>query len=201
MKMRLRVRNPRGQGARLREELIATATAMVERGDLDQLTLRGIARAAGIAPTSVYAHFPDVDHLLGEVVQRGFDGLASATSAAAVGTPSPETELRARCLAYCRFGLDHANLYRLMFEARIPASVSADPETTPGRRSFERLVAAVRACMPAADAQAAFRLAALIWAADHGLVLARHARPTFPWPPLEAMVDDLISGALTNGSR
>jgi AcrR family transcriptional regulator len=167
---------------------------MVEAGELNQLTLRGIARRVGVAATSLYLHFPDVDRLLGEVVRRAFAALGQATTEAAEGITDPELELRARCLAYCRFGLEHHHLYRLMFEARIPSSVSADPEQTPGRQSFDQLVSAVRRCLERRGrAEDAFRVASLIWAGEHGLVMARLSRPMFPWPTLEEMVEELVS--------
>jgi hypothetical protein len=38
-----------------------------------------------------------------------------------------------------------------------------------------------------------FRLASLVWTAEHGIVLARIARPTFPWAPLDALVDEMLT--------
>jgi AcrR family transcriptional regulator len=57
-----RPRSRRGDGWRLRAEIIEAARdALAEGGDLRQLTLRGIARQVGIAATSVYLHFPDAE--------------------------------------------------------------------------------------------------------------------------------------------
>jgi hypothetical protein len=57
------------------------------------------------------------------------------------------------------------------------------------------LVGAIRRCIEAGlapDSEDTFRLGSLIWAADHGLVLARISRPTFPWAPIDDMVDDMV---------
>lgn len=191
-----RTPNRRGQGARLREDLVASAMAMVEKGDARHLSLRGIARTVGIAATSVYLHFPDVDHLLAAVVERAFEQLTAATGQAALNVVDPAEELQARCRAYCRFALDRPRLYQLMFQADLPHSLASDPASTPGRRSFENLVAAVRRCLDAGLAPAhddPFRLASLIWAAEHGLVMARISRPTFPWRPTDALVDEMVT--------
>jgi hypothetical protein len=48
-----RQRNRRGQGDRLREDLITAAMTLIEANQGDQLRLRGIARQVGIAATSV----------------------------------------------------------------------------------------------------------------------------------------------------
>ncbi len=53
----------------------------------------------------------------------------------------------------------------------------------PGRLSFANLVAAVQKCVDAGAAPPhddPFRMASLIWTAEHGIVLARIARPPFP---------------------
>jgi hypothetical protein len=108
----------------------------------------------------------------------------------------PADELRARCQAYCRFALDRPRLYQLMFQDDLPLTLRDGAQATPGRRSFENLVAAVRRCLEASLAPAhdePFRLASLIWTAEHGLVLARIARPAFPWAPIEVLVDEMVT--------
>jgi AcrR family transcriptional regulator len=168
---------------------------MVEAQD-KALSLRGVAREVGVAATSVYLHFPDLDHLLGALVTEGFERLTIATSNAAEKADDPADELRARCRAYCRFGLENPRLYRLMFQVGLPLAVWNDPAQTPGRKSFENLVGAVRRCIEAGvapDHEDPFRLASLIWTADHGLILARISRPTFPWAPLDGLVDEMVN--------
>lgn len=158
------------------------------------LSLRGVAREVGIAATSVYLHYPDLEHLLAAVMQEGFDRLTLATTQAAKGIADPADELRARCRAYCHFGLEHARLYRLMFQAGLPP-IWEGPAQTPGRKSFENLVGAVRRCIEAGLAPPhddPFRLASIIWTADHGLILARITRPTFPWAPIDDLVDEMV---------
>ena len=188
--------NRRGQGDRLREDLLAAALSMVESEGARGLSLRRVAQRVGIAATSVYLHFPDVDHLLAAVVGRAFERLTVATNEAARHARDPAEELRARCRAYCHFAVDHPLLYQAMFQADLPQVLAADPANTPGRRSFENLVAAVRRCLDAGVAPAhddPFRLASLVWTAEHGLVLARISRPTFPWAPLDALVDEMLT--------
>jgi len=188
--------NRRGQGDRLREDLLAAALSMVESEGARGLSLRRVAQRVGIAATSVYLHFPDVDHLLAAVVGRAFERLTVATNEAARDASDPAEELRARCRAYCHFAVDHPLLYQAMFQTDLPQVLAADPANTPGRRSFENLVAAVRRCLDAGVAPAhddPFRLASLVWTAEHGLVLARISRPTFPWAPLDGLVDEMLT--------
>jgi AcrR family transcriptional regulator len=196
--------NRRGTGDRLRAELLAAALALVEAEGARQLSLRGIARRVSIAATSVYLHFPDVDHLLAAVVEQGFEQLTAATNTAACGIADPAEELRVRCRTYCHFALAHPRLYQLMFQADLPLPLRKEPAETPGRRSFDTLLAAVRRCLEVGCAPAhedVFRLASLLWSAEHGLVLARIARPTFPWAPIDTLVEEMVTRLMAFDQR
>lgn len=192
-----RHRNPRGEGGRLRDEIVGAAAAMLdESGDPRLLTLRGVARSVGIAAPSVYLHFPDVEHLAAAVVERRFAALTAAADAAERGIADPAQALLARCRAYCRFGMERPGLYRVMFQAELPAPLADLGERTPGRVAFAAMVRAVERCIQAGVARPhddPFRLASLVWAAMHGLVSARISRPQFPWAPLDALVDEAVA--------
>jgi AcrR family transcriptional regulator len=171
----------------------------VETHGARQLTLRGLARQVGVSAPSVYLHFPDLDHLLAAVVEHGFENLTVAAGSAVRKGMDPVEELRARCNAYCRYALDHPHLYQLMFQADLPLTLQNTLQATPGRRSFENLVAAVRRCLETGAAPAyddPFRLASLIWTAEHGLVLARISRPAFPWAPLDVLLNEMVERML-----
>jgi AcrR family transcriptional regulator len=192
-----RRRNPRGQGERLREELIEAAGALLtEHGDASKLSLRAVAAKVGIAATSVYLHFPDVEHLKVAVVQRGHAELDHTRDAASHGVTDPAQALLARCRAYCRFALDHPGHYRLMFGPDLPATLAYDAEQAPGRHALEALAHSIQRCQQAGAARAGdnpLNLAVLVWAALHGLVSLRLDRPHFPWPaPLDEAVDQTV---------
>lgn len=192
-----RRRNPRGQGERLREEIIAAADALLaESGNPDQLTLRGVARRIGIAATSVYAHFADVDHLAVAVAERRFAQLGTEQWASENTLSDPGQILLARCRTYCRFAMSNPAYYRIMFMTDLGSTMSFGFEEAPGRVAFEALVRAIKACQEAGLAPAdrdPFRLATLVWTAEHGLVSLRMTRRRFPWPPLDELVDDAVS--------
>ena len=70
-----RQRNPRGQGERLRDDIIEAASALLADPAAPPLTLRAVAREVGVAATSVYLHFDDIDSLTLAVVNHLFDEL------------------------------------------------------------------------------------------------------------------------------
>jgi AcrR family transcriptional regulator len=192
-----RPRSRRGDGGRLREEIIEAAREILaETGSLEGLTLRGVARRVGIAATSIYLHFPDTEHLAVAATAQTFADLTAAAETAAAGISDPAEELLARCRAYCHFALEHPVHYRVMFGLDLAPSLAANPGDTPGRRAFQVLVRAVQACQTAGAAAATgdpFRLASLVWAAEHGLVSLRLARPQFPWSDLDGLVDEAVT--------
>jgi AcrR family transcriptional regulator len=191
-----RPRSRRGDGGRLREEIIEAAREILAETGLDGLTLRGVARRVGIAATSIYLHFPDTEHLAVAATQDTFADLTAAAAAAAAGISDPGQELLARCRAYCRFALEHPVHYKVMFHLDLAPSLAASPDGTPGRKAFQVLVQAVQACQAAGAATATgdpFRLASLVWAAEHGLVSLRLARPQFPWSDLDGLVDEAVT--------
>src|SRR5713226_5348455 len=74
-----RKRNARGQGARLTQDIVSGALALIEREGSDEaVTLRAVAREIGIAAPSIYAHFPDRDAIVMAAVVRIFDELTAA---------------------------------------------------------------------------------------------------------------------------
>ena len=186
-----RIRNPRGQGDRLREELIAAASEMIEEsGDASTVTLRGVAKRVGISAPSIYRHFPDVEHLLIAVFDRAFAEFAAKRDERRARAPDARAALLAGCRAYCEFATGHPGPYRFMFSRESPADGS---RSVVGAAAFDALVAGIRRCQETGLTQTSddpSLLAAEVWAALHGLILLHLNAPNFPWPaPLERMVD------------
>jgi AcrR family transcriptional regulator len=197
-----RQRNPRGQGERLREDIIEAASCLLEDPAAPPLSLRSVARAVGVAATSVYLHFDDVDSLVREVGARLFGELVRSQDEASRNLADPCARVHAEALAYCEFGLAHPGPYQVMFSNPLPLRqpLHDDARLQPGRPALDRLVAGVAACVgcPAGDA-ASTRTAILIWQQLHGVVSLRITRPYFPWPPLADTVTDAV-GRLLDGA-
>jgi AcrR family transcriptional regulator len=191
-----RRRNRRGEGDRLREEIITAASQMIgEAGDDTALTLRGVARRVGIAAPSIYRHFTDVGELKMAVVQRAFADFARARDAATTAGDDPAAALLARCRAYTAFALANPGPYRYLFSQHAPTGDPARPPVS--LPTFQALAESIRRCQQAGQATAGDDpqwLAAQVWAALHGLVLLRLNAPGFPWPgPLEQMADQAVA--------
>jgi AcrR family transcriptional regulator len=191
-----RRRNRRGEGDRLRAEIITAASQIIgDSGDDSALTLRGVARQLGIAAPSIYRHFADVDELKMAVVRRAFAEFAQARDAASHDGDDPAARLLARCRAYTRFAVANPGPYRYLFSQHAPTGDPARPPVD--LPVFQALAESIRRCQQAGLARFADDpqwLAAQVWAALHGLILLRLNAPGFPWPgPLEQMADQAVA--------
>jgi len=193
-----RATNRRGQGGALRGEILDAATRLLaDASARGAVTLRAIAREAGIAAPSIYRHFPDRDAILDAVVSQTFVELSHACEAAAEGAPAGAGTVEAVCRAYLDFARDHPGPYRVIF-ARSPADIASPPTTYPdGIAAFELLRRAVAQCdeRETSTAREVTRDAQCLLAALHGLATLVPATPGFPWIGVDTAVHRLV-GAL-----
>lgn len=199
-------RRQRGTGDELRTKVIRVASEMMaELGDVDALTMRDIASAAGVTAPSVYRHFPNKHTLLRIVITERFDELSGELRAAAAAAgDEPMNRLDAIVREYVRSGLANPGHYRVLFSTTNagPAGLGlAEGERHPGTGSLGILFEAVSACLSAADdADATFVLAIGVWTSLHGIVDLRITKPDMPWPPTDQLVDDALTRVRTAAS-
>jgi AcrR family transcriptional regulator len=187
-----RPRNRRGEGSRLREEIVAAAVELIdETGDESAVTLRSVARRVGIAAPSIYRHFPDQPAIMLAVVQQAFVELETQLRAAldAAGA-DPRQRLFAGCQAYLRFAQDHPQRYRTMFGGLwMPAlhdtSITEHDVATLGDACLALLAEILNGCITAGLSSSTDLHADTIalWLGLHGLAHQRAVTVAFPWPP------------------
>ncbi|GHA23225.1 TetR family transcriptional regulator [Devosia pacifica] len=126
-----------------------------------ELSLRRVARLAGVSAAAPYRHFRTIDDLYGAVAAEGF--LMLATRLTAEGD-----DLAALGRAYVRFALRNAALFRVMFGTR--TARSCDPALRKAAGSaYDRLAEAARRTCGAGAIDADAPLSA--WAQVHGLAM------------------------------
>ena len=183
-----RGRNPRGQGERLRAEIVDAAIRMLgELADDQALSLRAVAREIGIAATSVYIHFADRDALVFAALQKTHSDLTDAVQRVAYEAEGPVAELRARVLVLGDWAHRHPGLFKVLHESTLNQRADLSFKQLLGRET----TAAIQRCMderlvPAGDAA---EVSLDLRAAVHGAVSMRVNEPDLPWAPLEEQVD------------
>jgi len=99
----------------LRDALLQAAERVVERDGLAGLTLRAVAREAGVSHAAPTHHFGDLTGLVSELAAIGFRQFNAAMAAScASDTPFPAKGL-ARAKAYIAYAQAHPGMYGLMF--------------------------------------------------------------------------------------
>jgi AcrR family transcriptional regulator len=200
-----RARNPRGQGERLREQLIEAATELLaDLEDVEALSVRAVTARVGVTPTALYLHFADKDELLETVKDRCFEELRSYVLAAEEQAgPDPRTQLEQMCQAYLRFAAEHPGHYRVLFHirrcppprtARLPSNLQELEWSDTGREAFGDLVRGVERCLP--PGRDPFPAALMVWAGEHGYVGLREISGHFPFPDPATYIKQLLDAHL-----
>src|SRR5947207_15998506 len=119
-----RSRNARGEGDKLRGEIIDAAVKVLSAlGPEDPFSLRSVAKMARIAAPSVYIHFADRNVLLLAVLEKLFAEQvairAAAEEEAARAGGGPWERLLSRSIVAVEFGLKHPGHYKVLFEGRV----------------------------------------------------------------------------------
>ncbi|HXK21998.1 MAG TPA: TetR/AcrR family transcriptional regulator [Myxococcota bacterium] len=159
----------------LDERLVDIAEELLDRDGLEALSLRRIARRAGVSHGAPLRHYPSLAALLSQVAARGFRLLSETIDKSAAQLPSgagPWARLSAAGRGYVELAVARPGLFALMFRPE-----ALDPQNAELARAsadaFEQLVRLVRAAQDAGwRAEHDTRLlAGCVWAAVHGLAL------------------------------
>jgi AcrR family transcriptional regulator len=153
----------------LRAELVRIGLEHLAREPAEPLSLREIAREAGVSATAVYRHFPDKNALEGALCRAGAEQLGAEQAQAMEAAGGGQEGFNAVGRAYVRFALANPALFRLISRTRAPADFfegKSDVQSA-AMRLLRDSVAALSAGEADADAQ---RVKAIqSWAMVHGL--------------------------------
>jgi AcrR family transcriptional regulator len=113
---------------RLRAVLLDEAERTLREDGIDALSLRELARQAGVSHAAPRRHFADRQALLDALAEAGFTRLADEVSAAAEAAGGDyRARLHAAAVAYVRFATSDAALMELMFAAKNAPGSSGPP--------------------------------------------------------------------------
>ena len=193
-----RRRAPRGQGDRLREEIIdATERLLIETGDQDAVSIRGVADAVGVTPPSIYLHFSDKNELIFAVCERHFARFDAILQEARAQHDDPVQSLLECGRAYVRFGLENPEHYRILFMTKpeqTPDSWTA--EKVMGSSAFEHLVEAVAEAVDSIGIEPRpdpVFVSISLWSITHGITSLLLTHPNFPWPDRDELISYVLS--------
>lgn len=164
----------------LRNALLVEAQKTVAAGGAAELSLRAVAKAAGVAPAAVYRHFADKRALRSACAADGFDRMVATIQARIATAPqTPMRRFRAVGEGYLAFALAEPHLFRLMFARDL--TDRTDPALA---TALARLRELTGAGLAALDAET-LELRTLSWSVVHGLAMLA----------IDGQIDAVLDGA------
>jgi AcrR family transcriptional regulator len=155
----------------LRSALIEAGLSLLQNCDADAVSLREVARMAGVSATAVYRHFPDKQALLYALCQRGVDQLAEAQRAAKAAAGGGTAGFDATGQTYVRFALANPALFRLMMTTQAPTGHFA-PDETLVSSAMRELRQNIAEQLPPGAPDDQRRIAAIhAWSLVHGMAM------------------------------
>ena len=141
----------------------AAVEILDEEGGATDLSLRAVARRAGVSTAAPYRHFPDRGALVSAVAAVGYRELAAAL-AAACPAPSGPDDLADIAIAYVDFALQRTGLFRAMFAE----PCGTEPERVEAVEAIKGYLTGLiqQTLQGAADSE---DTATAVWALVHGL--------------------------------
>lgn len=153
----------------LSRALIQAGRRILEAEGPSALSLRAVAREAGVSPAAPYHHFKDKGDLLEAVAHEGWMELSAAVAQARVHAPNPAAALTNIGVAYVCFARENPALYRIMYRSacdqeKMPEHVKdADSGFSHVRDAF------IDAGADPADAKELQLATIAAWCAAHGV--------------------------------
>ena len=156
----------------LRDTLMEAALASIAAHGTEKLSLRALAREAGVSPTAPYRHFPSKQSLLAALAEQGFLELLARFDAVAA-EPYADLELRLLALgmAYIEFALANPTSYELMFGSVLGDFSGYRPLQEAAEGCYRVLYRILEEGLSPESAPdlTATRLGGVVWAAVHGV--------------------------------
>ncbi|HEY3608495.1 MAG TPA: TetR/AcrR family transcriptional regulator [Pseudonocardiaceae bacterium] len=169
----------------LRAACLQAALELLEEEGASALSLRAVARRAGVAHSAPYRHYADRDALVSAVAAVGYRELAHSL-AAAHPSPSTHDDLAAVAVAYVRFALRRPALFRVMFAEPCDRDSPERVAATAAISGYVRAI--VGRCFPDANPEA---MSTAVWALVHGLAFLH----------LDGKLDDSSPAVVSAGVR
>ncbi|WP_374530941.1 TetR/AcrR family transcriptional regulator [Novosphingobium sp.] len=166
----------------LRSALVEAGLKALETTEIEDLSLRQLARDVGVSATAVYRHFPDKRALFSALADAGIERLFHAQEAAAEAA-APNESFAATGRAYVRFALANPALFRLTF------AYSCRSGPTVFGNSRAALMLQDYAARIAPDPEDARTLVMQAWSLVHGLAMLMLDGQL---PPEDALIDRVI---------
>ena len=156
----------------LKNALIKAGIEILSKEGIEALSLRNVAKRAGVSHTAPYAHFVDKQALIAAIAAEGYKKLYEKLFAAQTPQKDPLARLMATAHAYLQFALDEPDHFRITFSGVVEAEQNYPDYVEQSKRCFALVVTVIESCQASGlfaggDTQL---VAVSTWSFIHGFV-------------------------------
>jgi AcrR family transcriptional regulator len=185
----------------MKRRIMDAAMRMFVESGYDKTSIRNIAEQIEYSPATIYLYYKDKDELLYDVQAQGFSQLLDVFREKAT-SKDPLKKLEQMTKAYVRFGMQHPDIYDLMFIIRAPMNTVEEEgaKWQNGESCFQFLVDTLEECLEKKLVRFSNTMVAAlsVWSMVHGIV-ALNVRCRFKVSGLEeANIEDVMDAAIEN---
>lgn len=159
----------------LRQVLLAAALQQIEAEGVASLSLRALARFAGVSAAAPYRHFDSKRTLLAALAQQGFEDLEQALVQARDAECNANDRFVATGMAYVNYAVENPTSYHLMFGSVIHDFSEYQGLRTAADASFDIVLGLLRELVAAGGGSGLSLdvLGGATWSAVHGIASLR----------------------------
>ena len=147
----------------LRDEILRAAYNFVLENGYSTMSLRGIAEQCNVSATAIYRHYETKEHLLADVVVKGFVEFNMSVEG------KEEDDIFQRCENYLNFAFSNYNIYDLLFSQSVVEFLKFPQILEVADRAFESLLESVKEHDKSLNDISASNKAIHIWSFLHGM--------------------------------
>ena len=154
----------------LAETLMEAALTHIAANGTERLSLRALAREAGVSSTAPYRHFPSKRCLLAALATRGFRELKRSMSDAVDTATTLEERFKAMGGAYVNYAVANPTSYHLMFGSVLDDFSSYESLEQASVDCYAVVLGVLEELIQARGLDiTAVELGGVVWAGVHGL--------------------------------
>ena len=157
----------------LKNALIKAGTEILGSEGLGGLSLRKVAKQAGVSHAAPYSHFTDKQALIAAISTEGFKQLYSQIEAVKeTYQTNPETLLIEAAWAYVQFALNTPDRFKLMFSSVLDKEKAYPDFVEASQKNFHQVVEIVEICQRAGILKSGDPelIALSLWGSVHGFI-------------------------------
>ena len=155
----------------VRARVLEAAVQMIDEGGLASLSMREVARRAGVSHQAPYHYFPDRESILAAVAEEGFILLEQQLDRLRDAGGRAADRLARSGETYVRFAYEHPAHFRVMFRPDFVDMGRFPNARECGQKAFQSLIEVVHACRAEGLRAEPSEQAVIVlgWSVVHGL--------------------------------